>query len=111
MLIDYLKHDGSVDPLRFSSFNTNYKTYLEFAAFMEKETHPELSVLLENEAFKQLMRLFTFYTPAKRIEEWLIANELLNAENYSVKIDDLINKAHKFLDEVHAENLIHAAEV
>ena len=110
MLIDYLKHDGSVDPLRFSSFNTNYKTYLEFAAFMEKETHPELSVLLENEAFKQLMRLFTFYTPAKRIEEWLIANELLNAENYSVKIDDLINKAHKFLDEVHAENLIHAAE-
>ncbi|MBP5438491.1 MAG: DUF3427 domain-containing protein, partial [Treponema sp.] len=110
MLIDYLKHDGSVDPLRFSSFSANYKTYLEFVAYMEKETHPELSLLLQKESFKQLMRLFTFYTPAKRIEEWIIADSLLNSENNRVSLVELTGYAEKYLDTVYKERLSHAAE-
>ncbi len=110
MLIDYLKHDGSVDPLRFSSFNVNYKTYLEFASYMEKETHPELSLLLENESFKQLMRLFTFYTPAKRIEEFVIAECLVNSGVGSVSVEKVESQAHKYLELVKKENVIHAAE-
>ncbi|MBB5226837.1 DUF3427 domain-containing protein [Treponema ruminis] len=110
MLIDYLKHDGSVDPLRFSSFNPTYKTYLEFSAYMEKETHPELSLLLENESFKQLLRLFTFYTPAKRIEEFVIAECLLNSTDGSVALEQVENQAQKYLELVKKENIIHAAE-
>ena len=109
-LIDYLKHDGSVDPLRFSSFSPNYKTYLEFAAYMEKETHPELSVVLQNESFKALMRLFTFYSPAKRIEEWLIADSILNSSDNKATIQELEERAGKYLDTVHNETLVHAAE-
>ena len=110
MLIDYLKRDGSVDPLRFSSFSANYKTYLEFVAYMEKETHPELSLLLQNESFKALMRLFTFYTPAKRIEEWIIADSLLKSENNRVSLVELTGYAEKYLDTVYNERLFHAAE-
>ncbi|MCR4790618.1 MAG: DUF3427 domain-containing protein [Treponemataceae bacterium] len=110
MLIDYLKHDGSLDPLRFSSFNASYKTYLEFVAYMEKETHPELSLLIEKECFKQLMRLFTFYTPAKRIEEFVIAECLLNKADGSVNIDEIENQAHKYLELVKRDNIIHSAE-
>lgn len=110
MLIDYLKHDGSVDPLRFSSFSPNYKTYLEFVSSMEKETHPELSLLLQNETFKQLLRLFTFYTPAKRIEEWLIADSLLKSEKNKVSLEDLSKHAEKFLDNVKNDSIRHSAE-
>lgn len=110
MLIDYLKHDGSVDPLRFSTFNASYKTYLEFTAYMEKETHPELTILLENERFKQLMRLFTFYTPAKRIEEFVIAECLLKSSDGSVSVDQIENQTQKYLEYVKKENIIHAAE-
>lgn len=109
MLIDYLKHDGSVDPLRFSA-NGTYKTYLEFVTYMEKDTHPELSILLENERFKQLMRLFTFYTPAKRIEEFVIAECLLKSSDGSVSVDQIENQTQKYLEYVKKENIIHAAE-
>ena len=110
MLIDYLKHDGSVDPLRFSSFNPAYKTYLEFVAYMEKELHPELAQLVQDETFKSLMRLFTFYTPAKRIEEWVIAKSLLDSPNYSATILQTEKLAQKYLDSVKKENLVHAGE-
>ena len=110
MLIDYLKHDGSVDPLRFSTFSTNYKTYFEFVATMEKDTHPEFTFLLQDEAFKQLLRLFTFYTPAKRIEEWLIADSLLKTSDNFVTVEHLCSYAEKYLDCVHKETIIHGAE-
>ena len=110
MLIDYLKHDGSVDPMRFSSFSSNYKTYFEFVASMEKDTYPEFTLLLQNEAFKQLLRLFTFYTPAKRIEEWVIADLLFKTDGNSVSIENLCLTAEKYLDTMHKETIVHACE-
>ena len=111
-LTDYLKHDGSSDPLKFSTFNSNYKTYLEFVAYIEKDTHPELSALLENEIFKSLMRLFTFYSPAKRIEEWCIASRLLKKieSSQGATIEELCLNTQKYLSTVHKENLIHACQ-
>lgn len=109
MLIDYLKHDGSVDPLRFSAKGT-CKTYLEFVTYMEKETHPELSILLENESLRNLLQLFTFYTPAKRIEEFVIAECLLNSADGSISLEQVENQAQKYLELVKKENIIHAAE-
>ena len=110
MLIDYLKHDGSVDPIRFSSFSSSYKTYLEFVAHMESDTHPELIQLLENKAFKQLLRLLTTYTPAKRAEEFIIAELLLNSPNHNASVDEICNTCEKYLDKVHKETVIHACE-
>lgn len=110
MLIDYLKHDGSVDPMRFSSFSASYKTYMEFVACMEKETHPELSLLLQNEPYKALMRLFTFYTPAKRIEEWLIADALLKTGDDKVSLEKIVERAEKYLDCILKETFVHASE-
>lgn len=76
MLVDYLKHDGSIDPIRFSQFNPKFKTYLEFVADMERDTHPEFDLILQKESFKQFMRLLSFYSPVKRIEEFVIASVL-----------------------------------
>ena len=65
---------------------------------------------MENEAFKSLMRLFTFYTPAKRIEEWLLADSLFKSENNKVRLEDLTVYAEKYLDNVNRKRLIHASE-
>lgn len=107
-LIDYLKHDGSVDPLRFSTFSPNYKSYIEFVAYMEKESHPELLAILQNETFKQLVRLFTFYTPAKRIEEWVIAEQLLNFSNSSLTLEYLFDSIKRYKETASKETIIHS---
>ena len=109
-LTDYLKHDGSVDPMRFSTFSPNYKSYFEFVSYMEKETHPEFALSLQNEEFKQLLRLFTFYSPAKRIEEWLIAESLLKSPDFTVSIESLYKGAERYCDTVSKERIIHAGE-
>lgn len=110
MLIDYLKHDGSVDPIRFSAFNSSYKTYFEFVAHMESDTHPELIELKENNAFKQLLRLLTTYMPAKRAEEFIILELLLNSPRHQASIDEICNDCERYLDTVHKETVNHACE-
>lgn len=81
-LCDYLKHDGAIDPLKFTIFNAQIKTYIEFVASVEKDTHPELAQLLQNEIFKTFMRFIFSFLPANRIEE-IVALKLLiqNHEN------------------------------
>lgn len=110
MLIDYLKHDGSVDPICFSSFNSNYKTYLEFIDCIEKDTHPELSMLLANESFKQFLRLLTLYSPAKRPEEFIIAELLLNQPEYKTSIDKICINCKKYHDVVKRKTIVHSCE-
>lgn len=105
LLTDYLKHDGSVDPLRFTIFNPQIKTYIEFIAKVESDTHPEFSILLDNPIIKSLFRFLQTFMPAKRIEEWLIAetlfsnlfenqNQLLGA-NYEKYVDYKNNNSFK----------------
>ena len=57
-----------------------------------------------------LIRLFTFYTPAKRIEEWLIADSLLKSENNKVALEEVAKHAAKFLDNVKNDSIRHSAE-
>ena len=110
MLVDYLKHDGSVDPVRFSQFNPKFKTYLEFVADMEKDTHPEMALILQKESFKQFMRLLSFYSPAKRIEEFVIASVLLENNSHSASIQDISEACKKYLDVVSEENILHSCQ-
>lgn len=110
MLVDYLKHDGSVDPVRFSQFNPKFKTYLEFVADMERDTHPEFDLILQKESFKQFMRLLSFYSPAKRIEEFVIASVLLENNSHSASIQDISEACKKYLDVVSEENILHSCQ-
>ena len=111
MLVDYLKQDGSVDPLRFTQFNAQYKTYMEFVSYMEKDSHPELSFALANNALASAMRLFSFYSPAKRAEEWIILKTILNSPNFESTIDDVLLEAPKYISKIHPERFYHAADV
>lgn len=110
-LVDYLKHDGSIDPIRFTVFNSNFKTYLEFVANIEHDTHPELLTALEDEPFKQILRLLSSLSPAKRCEEWIVVNLLLESATYSANISHIKSKAIKYIDIVKEETIVHACEV
>lgn len=106
-LVDYLKRDGSVDPLRFTIFSSSYKTYFEFVAAMEKETHPEFTVMNGDERFSSLMRLLSFYSPAKRIEEWICAKCVFSSI-YKASVEDILKEAEKYLDVVNRKSFIHS---
>ncbi len=111
MLVDYLKQDGAIDPVRFTLFSTNYKTYMEFVSYMEKDSHPEISFSLDDNAFSSAMRLFSFYCPAKRAEEWIILNSIIENPNFEASIDDILQFAQKYLPTIHPDRFYHAAEV
>ncbi len=103
-LVDYLKHDGSVDPIRFTIFSPNYKTYFDFVANIEKETHPEFLLMNGDERFKQISLLLSFYSPAKRAQEWIAAKSVFDSENYSADISSILTEAKKYLDFVDEKN-------
>lgn len=109
-LVDYLKHDGSIDPVRFTIFSPNYKTYFDFAAYIEKESHPEFSLINEDESFRQIMQLLSFYSPARRAEEWIIAETIFNSENYFASVDEIAEKARKYLSFVNKTSIVHACQ-
>jgi superfamily II DNA or RNA helicase/HKD family nuclease len=124
-LVDYLKHDGSIDPLRFTLFNGRFKTYLEFVAFIESDTHPELAQSLADETFRALHRFLMIFMPAKRIYEWAIVSALYkhtittNSDNRetpinnvpSLSISDLALYCTKYIDHVDKKTIIHSCEV
>lgn len=43
----------------------------------------------EDENFKQIMQLLSFYSPAKRAEEWIIAEAVFNSSNYSMAVEEI----------------------
>lgn len=107
-LTDYLKHDGSLDPVRFTVFSQNYKTYFEFVSYIEKETHPEFSLMNQDESFQQVMQLLSFYSPARRAEEWIVAETVFNSDDYSVSTEEIENQASKYLSFVNKNSILHS---
>ena len=107
-LVDYLKHDGSIDPVRFTVFSPNYKTYFDFVAYIEKETHPEFSLMNEDESFRQIMQLLSFYSPARRAEEWIVAEAVFNSDDYSVAAEEIERQAEKYLSSVNKNSILHS---
>lgn len=111
LLTDYLKHDGSIDPIRFTQFSPLFKSYIEFVANVESETHPELSLALENTLFKTFIRFLSFYSPAKRIDEWIVIRTLLCSDNFSSSIIDLDISIQHYVENHDTETTKHACEV
>lgn len=110
LLTDYLKHDGSVDPMKFTVFNAQIKTYLEFIAKVEIDTHPEFSVVLENPLVKTLFRFLQTFMPAKRIEEWIIV-ETLFTNLFFKQNNGFYNAYEKYVDYQNEKTLVHACEI
>ncbi len=109
-LVDYLKRDGSVDPLRFTVFSANYKTYFEFVAAMEKETHPEFSLMNSDERFKQIMRLLSFYSQVKRAQEWIVAKSVFESKDFCASVEKICVEARKYLDFADEKTFVHSCE-
>ena len=110
LLTDYLKHDGSVDPMKFTVFNAQIKSYFEFVAKVEIETHPELSAVLENSLIRTLFRFIQTFMPAKRIEEWLIL-ETLFINLFNKQNNDPKDSYEKYVDYQNEKTFVHACEI
>jgi len=101
LLMDYIKYDGSPDPLKFLS---KEKTYIGFVVKMEKDD--ELKKLLEQEEFLKILKWLSRSLPIKRIYEFSILKYLLN--NDEIDIKKAKSEILKYIDYVDDESVIHS---
>lgn len=101
LLMDYIKYDGSPDPLRFLS---KEKTYIGFVAKMEK--NDELKKLLKQEEFLKILKWLSKSLPIKRIYEFSILKYLLN--NDEIDVENAKSQILKYIDNVDNESVIHS---
>ncbi|AGY77722.1 DEAD/DEAH box helicase [Clostridium autoethanogenum] len=101
LLMDYIKYDGSPDPLKFLS---KEKTYIGFVAKMEK--NDELKKLLKQEEFLKILKWLSKSLPIKRIYEFSILKYLLN--NDEIDVENAKSEILKYIDNVDYESVIHS---
>ncbi|OBR95133.1 MULTISPECIES: DEAD/DEAH box helicase [Clostridium] len=101
LLMDYIKYDGSPDPLKFLS---KEKTYIGFVAKMEKDD--ELKKLLEQEEFLKILKWLSKSLPIKRIYEFSILKYLLNSDE--IDVENAKSEILKYIDNVDYESVIHS---
>lgn len=99
-LMDYLKYDGSPDPLKFVY---REKTYIGFVANIEKDE--EVKKLLEEEVFLKILKELLSKLPIKRIYEFCILKYLLNNEEISA--EKAKSEILKYIDSVDDESVLH----
>ncbi|NNM67892.1 MAG: DUF3427 domain-containing protein [Spirochaetales bacterium] len=78
-LVDFLKVDGAVDPMKFS---THSGTWLEFVSRVEDSE--ELATLCSHQDLLPVLRFFTDLTPLRRAYEAVIAKKALEAGQVSL---------------------------
>ncbi|MCY6482973.1 DEAD/DEAH box helicase [Clostridium aestuarii] len=103
LLLDYLKYDGSPEPVRFIS---KEKTYLGFVAKVEKDE--KLKKFLENEIFYKTMKQLSRSLPLKRIYEFSIIKYLLN--NDKISFSSAKDEILKYIEYVDDDSVRHALE-
>ncbi|MGJ7922196.1 DEAD/DEAH box helicase [Neobacillus sp. LXY-4] len=103
LLLDYLKYDGSPDPVKFID---REKSYIQFVAKVEKDE--DLKRLLENEDFESTIKELSSKLPIKRVYEFLIIRYLLEHKKIDLQIAK--QKILKELDNVDDDSIIHAFE-
>lgn len=100
-LMDYLRYDGSPDPLRFLN---KEKTYIGFVANVEKDE--ELKKLLEGEVFYKILKEMTDKLPLKRPYEFSIIKYLFNHD--TINIQQARAEILKYINHVDDESIKHA---
>lgn len=100
-LIDYIKFDGSPDPIKFID---KEKTYLAFVAKVEKDD--KLKKLLENKNFEKILKELCGKLPIKRVYEYSIMKYLLIHE--SINIKQAKNEMYKYMESIDDESIEHS---
>lgn len=103
LLLDYLKYDGSPNPIKFID---RKKTYLGFLAKVERDDY--LKNLLTNLDFENALKELSSKLPIKRIHEFSIIKYLLDHDEISheeAKMEIL-----KYVREVDDDSIWHAFE-
>lgn len=99
-LMDYVKFDGALDPLKFINYE---KTYQGFLNKVEK-TYEALELLDEN--FYKVLKELSDKLPLKRPHEFAIIKELISKSDLSV--DEALKGIRKYIQSVDEETVKHA---
>ncbi len=103
-LMDYIKYDGSPDPIKFIN---KEKTYLEFLTKVEKDQR--LIEIVADEEYLKFLRYISSMLPLKRPYEFQILLNLLNKESMDLK--ECKQVILKCIDTVDEDSVLHAMEV
>ncbi|MDI7816584.1 DEAD/DEAH box helicase [Clostridioides difficile] len=103
LLLDYIKFDGSPDPVKFIDKDG---TYLSFVGKTEKDD--SIKTLLMDEDFEKILRELNTSLPLKRINEFIILKYLLNHDSISIEMAS--NEILKYINKVDQDSIIHAFE-
>ncbi|WP_139892368.1 MULTISPECIES: DEAD/DEAH box helicase [unclassified Bacillus (in: firmicutes)] len=102
-LMDYMKYDGSPNPIKFID---REKTYLQFVAKVEK--NEQLKNLLLNDSFEGALKELSSKLPLKRVYEFVIAKFLLDHDQLS--LDQAKQEILKYVKDVDEDSVLHALE-
>ncbi|MTT31796.1 DUF3427 domain-containing protein [Terrilactibacillus sp. BCM23-1] len=107
-LMDYVKYEGSPDPIKFidNKRSDKKRSYVGFLAAVEKT--PELKELVKNETFHQILIQLSSYLPLKRVYEFSILKYLVSHE--SITIDAARNEILKVVEDVTGDSIHHTFE-
>ncbi|MGP4039022.1 DEAD/DEAH box helicase [Gracilibacillus sp. D59] len=100
-LMDYIKFDGSPDPINFIE---NSKTYIGFVAKVEKDE--QLKLLLYNEGFEGVLKELSSMLPLKRVYEFVILRYLLT--HHEISLERAQHEIQKEIEFVDGDSVLHA---
>ena len=103
LMMDYMRYDGSPDPLRFVD---KEKTYMGFVQKVEKDA--ELGALLAHEPFLKVLKELSGKLPIKRPYEFVILKYLLS--HSEINLDRAKLEIEKYIKFVDLQSVQHALE-
>ena len=103
LLLDYIKYEGSPDPIKFID---KEKTYIGFVAKMEKDEN--LKKLLLNSNFESALKELSSKLPLKRVYEFAILKYLL--KNDFIDFAKAKDEVLKHIKDVDDDSIYHAFE-
>lgn len=103
LLLDYIKYEGSPDPIKFID---KEKTYIGFVAKIEKDEN--LKKLLLNSDFESALKEISSKLPLKRVYEFAILKYLL--KNDFIDFAKAKDEVLKHIKDVYDDSIYHAFE-
>ncbi len=97
-LVDFLKVDGAVDPLKFSDYSG---TWLQFLTNVEES--PDIRALASDKPTLSVLKFFTELLPLRRIYEFVVAQMAL--KRGTITIDDAAHELGKHLKSPHIDTI------
>lgn len=97
-LVDFLKMDGAIDPLKFSDHSG---TWLQFLISVEDK--PEIRQIANDKSTIAVLKFFTELLPLRRVYEFVIARMAI--KRGTIQIDDAMRELEKHLKSPNKETV------